>query len=49
MSGEKIEVEVTKDEVHRLLEAKFIELVNYLTWLANVVMVKRRMTSGGCA
>lgn len=49
MSDEKTEVEVAKDEVHRLLEAKFIEPVNYLTWLANVVMAKRRMTSGGCA
>jgi hypothetical protein len=37
MSDEK--TEAAKAEVHRLLEAKFIELVAYPTWLANVVMV----------
>jgi hypothetical protein len=47
MSDEK--TEVAKVEVHRLLEAKFIEPIDYPTWLANVVMVKRKMASGGCA
>jgi hypothetical protein len=37
MSGEK--TEAAKSEVHRLLEANFIEPVAYPTWLANVVMV----------
>ena len=37
MSDEKIEA--AKAEVHRLLEANFIEPVAYPTWLANVVMV----------
>jgi hypothetical protein len=37
MSDEK--TEAAKAEVHRLLEAKFIEPVAYPTWLANVVMV----------
>jgi hypothetical protein len=40
MSDEKIEA--TKAEVHRLLEANFIEPVVYPTWLANVVMVQKK-------
>jgi hypothetical protein len=40
MSDEK--TEATKAKVHRLLEAKFIKLVDYPTWLANVVMVKKK-------
>jgi hypothetical protein len=40
MSDEK--TEATKAEVHRLLEAKFIEPVAYPTWLANVVMVQKK-------
>jgi hypothetical protein len=40
MSDEKIEA--TKAEVHRLLEAKFIEPIAYHTWLANVVMVQKK-------
>jgi hypothetical protein len=40
MFDEKIEA--TKAEVHRLLEAKFIEPIAYLTWLANVVMVQKK-------
>jgi hypothetical protein len=40
MSDEK--TEVAKAEVHRLLEAKFIEPVAYPTWLANVVMVRKK-------
>jgi hypothetical protein len=40
MSDEK--TESTKAEVHRLLEAKFIEPVTYPTWLANIVMVQKK-------
>ncbi len=40
MSDEK--TEATKAEVHRLLEAKFIEPVAYPTWLSNVVMVQKK-------
>jgi hypothetical protein len=40
MSDEK--TEASKAEVHRLLEANFIELVAYPTWLANVVMVQKK-------
>jgi hypothetical protein len=37
MSNEK--TEEAKAEVHCLLEANFIEPIDYPTWLANVVMV----------
>jgi hypothetical protein len=40
MSDEK--TEATKAEVHRLLEARFIEPIAYPTWLANVVMVQKK-------
>jgi hypothetical protein len=40
MSNEK--TEAAKVEVHRLLEANFIEPVAYPTWLANVVMVQNK-------
>lgn len=40
MFDEKIEA--AKAEVHRLLEAKFIEPIDYPTWLANVVMVQKK-------
>jgi hypothetical protein len=40
MSDEK--TEAAKAEVHRLLEANFIEPVDYPTWLANVVMVQKK-------
>lgn len=33
--------EVAKAKVQRLLDAKFIEPINYPTWLTNVVMVKK--------
>lgn len=39
MSDKK--TEAAKAEVHRLLEAKFVESIDYPTWLANVVMVKK--------
>jgi hypothetical protein len=40
MFDEKIEA--AKAEVHRLLEANFIEPIAYPTWLANVVMVQKK-------
>jgi hypothetical protein len=40
MSDEK--TDAVKAEVHRLLEAKFIEPIAYPTWLANVVMVQKK-------
>jgi hypothetical protein len=40
MSDEK--TKTAKVEVHRLLEANFIEPVAYPTWLANVVMVQKK-------
>jgi hypothetical protein len=40
MSDEK--TEAAKAEVHRLLEARFIEPIAYPTWLANVVMVQKK-------
>jgi hypothetical protein len=39
MSDKKMEA--AKAEVHRLLEARFIEPIAYPTWLANVVMVHK--------
>lgn len=39
MSDEKAQAAEAK--VHRLLDAKFIEHIDYPTWLANVVMVKK--------
>lgn len=40
MSDEK--TEVAKADVQRLLEAKFIKPIDYPTWLANIVMVKKK-------
>jgi hypothetical protein len=40
MSDEK--TETANAEVHRLLEANFIEPIAYPTWLANVVMVQKK-------
>jgi hypothetical protein len=40
MSNEK--VATTKSEVQRLLDAGFIREIQYLSWLANVVMVKKK-------
>jgi hypothetical protein len=37
-----VKTEDAKAEVHRLLEAKFIEPIAYPTWLANVVMVQKK-------
>jgi hypothetical protein len=36
-----------KAEVQRLLDAGFIQEVQYPTWLANIVMVKNKK-NGGC-
>jgi hypothetical protein len=40
MSDEK--TEAAKVEVHRLLEARFIEPIAYPTWLTNMVMVQKK-------
>jgi hypothetical protein len=40
MSDEK--TEAAKVEVHRLLEARFIEPIAYPTWLTNVVMMQKK-------
>jgi hypothetical protein len=40
MSNEK--TEAAKAEVHRFLEAKFIEPIAYPTWLANIVMAHKK-------
>jgi hypothetical protein len=40
MSDEK--TEAAKAEVHRLLEANFIEPIAYPTWRANVVMLQKK-------
>jgi hypothetical protein len=40
MSDEK--TEAVKAKVHRLLEANFIESIDYPSWLANVVMVQKK-------
>jgi hypothetical protein len=47
MPEEKIEA--TKAEVQRLLDTGFIREVAYPLWLANVVIVKKKMASGACA
>jgi hypothetical protein len=46
MPEEKIEV--AKAEVQRLLDAGFIREGRYPQWLANVVMIHKRMESGEC-
>jgi hypothetical protein len=46
MSEEK--VEAAKAEVQRLLDAGFIREATYPQWLANVVIVRKRMTNGEC-
>jgi hypothetical protein len=40
--------EAIKEEVKKLLKAGIIEPIKYPKWLANVVMVKNLMESGGC-
>jgi hypothetical protein len=40
ISDEK--TEAAKAEVHRLLEARFIEPIAYQTWLANVIVVQKK-------
>jgi hypothetical protein len=41
-------VQAAKAEVQRFLDPGFIREVTYLEWLSNVVMVKKKMESGGC-
>ena len=38
-----------REEVEKLLKAYFIREVRYLTWLANVVLVKKTSWNGVCA
>ena len=47
MSHDK--VTAVKAEVQRLLDAKVIREVKYPTWLANTVLVKKKMVNGECA
>jgi hypothetical protein len=37
------------EEVHKLMAAGFIKEVFHPEWLANPVLVKRKVGSGGCA
>ena len=46
--GEKRHL-TAKAEADKLLSARFIEEVQYTTWLSNVVLVKKPMANGGCA
>jgi hypothetical protein len=39
---------VIGEEIHKLLEAGFIKEVHHLEWLANPVLVKKKMGNGGC-
>ena len=32
-----------KEEIDKLLQARFIQLINYTDWLANIVVVPKRM------
>ena len=47
MSDDK--VAAVKAEVQGLLDAKVIREVKYPTWLANTVLVKKKMVNGECA
>ena len=38
-----------QSEVHKLLDAGVIREVQYPEWLANVVMVPKKMATGECA
>jgi hypothetical protein len=46
MANKKIQA--AKAEVQRLLDAGFIREVTYPEWMSNVVMIKKKMESGGC-
>jgi len=39
---------VARKEADKLIKVGFIKKAHYTTWLANVVMVKNLMVSGGC-
>jgi hypothetical protein len=41
-------IQAAKAEVQRLLDAKVIREVQFITWLANIVVVKKRMGNGEC-
>ena len=40
--------EAINGEVEKLLKEWFIQEVNYLKWISNVVLVKMLMANGGC-
>jgi hypothetical protein len=46
ISNEK--VAAAKSEVQKLLDARFIHEIQYLSWLASVVMVKKKNANGEC-
>jgi hypothetical protein len=39
---------VIGEEIHKLLEAGFIKEVHHPEWLANPILVKKRVRNGGC-
>jgi hypothetical protein len=39
---------VIGEEIHKLLEAGFIKEVHHLEWLANPVLVKKKVGNRGC-
>lgn len=40
--------QAAKEEVHKLLWARFIKEVQYPKWLSNVVLVKKHNENGEC-
>ena len=42
-------VQATKAKVQRLLDARVIREVQFITWLANIVMVRKKNGNGECA
>ena len=46
--SKKVELKV-KEEIEKLMEAKFIRLIRYVQWLENIIpVVKKMKTSGLC-
>jgi hypothetical protein len=39
---------VIGEEIHKLLKTGFIKEVHHPEWLANPVLVKKKMKNGGC-
>jgi len=37
---------IAEEEVHKLLEARFIREIHYTTWLANIVLVQKKSGKG---